>query len=133
MVKWTTLVVIAVVIIAVVIGIRAVTKPSVPSTQSNTQSAASANTEVREGIIEIAIRNFVYDPAEIKIKAGSKLTWVNYDNAPHTVSSDSGEKNELNSAMLAQGDSYGHVFETPGVYNYHCSINKEMKGKVVVV
>ena len=133
MVKWTTLVIIAAVIIVAVIGIKMLASPSVPSTQSNTESAASANTEVREGIIEIEIRNLAFNPAEIKIKAGSKLTWVNYDSSPHTVSSDSGEKTELNSEMLAEGDSYGHTFDYPGVYNYHCSIQKNMKGKVVVV
>ncbi len=133
MIKWTTLVIIAAVIIVAVIGIRAITKPSVPSTQSNTQSAASANTEIREGIVEVAIRNFSFDPAELKIKVGTKVTWANYDNSPHTVSSESGGKTELTSKILSKGDSYSHVFESPGIFNYHCSIHTGMKGKVVVV
>lgn len=136
MVKWTTLVIVAAVIIIAVIGIRALTKTavsSVPSEQSNTESAASANTEIRSGIIEVDIRDFAFNPAELKIRAGTKVTWVNYDNAPHTVTSDSGGKTELNSQMLSKSDSYGHLFERAGTFPYHCNIDSNMKGKIVVV
>lgn len=135
MVKWTTLLIIAAIIIIAGIGLRIVIKPSDSSaqTQLNMRSAVNASTEIKEGIIELPIRNYTFEPVEIKIKAGSKITWVNYDKSPHRVISDSGGISEINSEILDTGVSYGHVFNKPGVYNYHCSINTEMKGRVIVV
>ncbi len=137
MVKWTTLLIIAAVIIIAGIGIKILVNPSdssAPSIQLNAQSGSSANySEVREGIIELPIRNSAFVPAEIKIKAGSKITWVNYDKSPHRVVSDSGGVSEINSEILDTGVSYGHIFDKSGVYNYHCSIHTGMKGKVIVV
>ena len=128
--------IIAIVVIAVIvvaIGAYFLYKPSTaPSTESNTESAASANTLAQEGLIEASIENFAFVPAEIKIKVGSTITWTNNDNSPHTLTSDSGEKGELNSNRLADGESYTHVFDKAGVFNYHCSIHTGMKGKVVV-
>lgn len=135
MIKWTTLLIIVAVIVVAVIGIKMTISPSqsIPSTQSNTESAASANTDVREGLIEAEITNFAFVPAEIKVKLGSKVTWVNNDNSPHTVTSDSGGKSGLSSGTLEKGESYGKVFDSVGVFNYHCNFHSSMKGKVVVV
>ena len=123
----------AVVVIAAIAGYILLKSPSeVPSTQSNTESAASANTLAQEGLIEASIENSAFVPSEIRIKAGSKITWTNYDNTMHTVTSDSGGKTELNSGILAKDEAYGHVFNGKGVFNYHCTIHPGMKGKVVV-
>ena len=125
-----------IVAVVVIIGIVAYSMTSsvetVPSTESKTESAASQNIIAREGLIEAKIEGFQYVPSEIKIKVGSKITWTNYDSAPHTVTSDSGGKTELTSKLLGNGESYGHVFEAPGVFNYHCTVHPNMKGKVVV-
>ena len=126
---------IAVVIIAGIVSYSLTQKSPVnpaPSEQSNTQSAASANTQAQEGSIEAKMDNFAFVPSEIKIKAGSKITWVNNDNTIHTITSDSGGKAELNSKILDKGESYEHVFNVKGVFNYLCSIHPGMKGKVVV-
>ena len=124
----------AVVVLAIIAGyvLMKSSSETVPSTQSNTQSAASANTLAREGLIEAKIENSAFVPSEIRIKAGSKITWTNNDNSMHTITSESGEKAELNSKILSKGEAYGHVFSTPGVFNYHCTIHSNMKGKVVV-
>jgi plastocyanin len=133
MVKWTTLLIIVAVIIVAVIGFRMLTKPAIPSTQSNTESAASANTEVREGIIEVQITDSGFVPAEVKIRKNSKVTWFNSDKSPHTATSDSGGESGIGSGILASGNSYGQVFNKTGVFNYHCDFHKNMKGKIVVV
>lgn len=130
------LIVVVLVIVAVIVY-SLTSKPSIqstlPSSESNTQSAASANTAALEGTIEIKIKDYHigFDPAEVKIKAGSRVTWINQDNSVHTVTSDS-ESKELDSENLLTGQSYWHTFNTPGVYNYHCTFHP-MKGKIVVV
>ena len=134
-------IVLAVVVIAAIIGYNLMPNQSgqiappsqtLPSTETNTQPPASANTQAQEGFIEARIENFAFVPAEIRIKAGSKITWINNDNAIHTLASDSGGKAELNSKFLNRGDSYGHVFSEKGVFNYHCGVHQGMKGRVVV-
>jgi plastocyanin len=39
---------------------------------------------------------------------------------------------ELNSAHLAQNDTYVHAIATAGTYAYHCSIHTTMHGSVTV-
>ena len=100
------------------------------SSNTGTESAASANTPALSGNPEIHISNFKYSPAEIKITAGSSITWINDDSAPHTVTSDSGK--EVNSGEMLQGKRYNHIFTEKGTYNYHCEYHSGMKGKIVV-
>jgi plastocyanin len=123
----------AIVIVLIIIGYN-IYKPAYipPSQQSQTESAASANTAPQEGVIEASMENFAFVPAEIKIKAGTIVIWTNNDNSPHTVSSDSGGKAELNSITLSQGNKYNHTFARVGTFNYHCNYHNTMKGKVVV-
>ena len=125
-------IVVGVIILVAIIGYFLYKPSTIPSPESNTESAASANTLAQEGLIEARIENLAFVPSEIRIKVGSKITWTNFDDSPHTLTSDSGGKTELNSKMLGEGESYGHVFNSKGVFNYHCSINNGMKGKVVV-
>src|SRR5262245_36766299 len=36
---------------------------------------------------KIHIDNFTYDPAEVTVAVGTKVTWVNRDDVPHTATS----------------------------------------------
>ena len=87
------------------------------TTQAPTQSNPS----------EINIQNFAFTPNEITIKAGDTVTWINNDNAPHTVTSD-----EFNSGNLNPEQSFLHTFLEPGTYDYHCNFHSGMKGRIIV-
>lgn len=77
----------------------------------------------------IEIKNFAFNPSEIKIKQGETVEWVNKDAfAKHTVTSDSGD--ELNSGTLSNGQTYSHTFNEKGTFEYHCAIHSTMKGKI---
>ena len=91
-----------------------------PSSQS-TPAATSA----------VTISNFAFSPANITVKAGTKVTWTNADTAGHTVTetdSTAGPK----SSTLSKGQSYSFTFTTPGTYHYDCSIHPYMTGTVTV-
>ena len=131
--------IIGVLAIALVIAIIVITnqpKTEAPSTPLSNESAATAGAGAKvvtpPTILEIEIKNFAYNPSTIRIKTGTKITWYNADNSPHTVTSDSGGKAEVNSEILSPGDSYGHLFDMPGTFNYHCNFHTNMKGTVIV-
>ena len=131
----TALAVALIIAIIVIINQPKAELPSTPSgneSAANNASAAGTKTDIPKTIIEIEIKNFAYNPSEIRIKTGTKLTWYNADNSPHTVTSDSGGKAELNSEILSPGDSYSHVFDLPGTFNYHCNFHNSMRGTVIV-
>lgn len=138
--SWITWAIVAVVILAVAIvayslGSKSPSVPeaTVPSTESNTGSAASANTPVEvEKEFTIKINNFAFSPSELKISAGSNVTWVNEDSTPHTVNSDTGGRGGIGSGILDPGMSYTKQFLTAGTYPYHCNFHSSMKGKIVV-
>jgi plastocyanin len=79
----------------------------------------------------ISISNFTFAPAAITVQAGQEVTWVNEDDAPHTVvGSDAGSP--LKSQALDTGDKYSARLTQPGVYRYFCSLHPHMTGVVEV-
>lgn len=77
----------------------------------------------------ITIANFSFGPQTLTVPAGTKVTWVNRDDAPHKVVS---TRKDFTSPVLDTGDSYSFTFATPGTYDYFCSLHPRMTGKVVV-
>jgi plastocyanin len=78
---------------------------------------------------EISIDNFTFTPARLTIPAGSKVVWVNHDDVPHTVVSDS---RAFKSPALDTDDHFEHTFTTPGTYAYFCSIHPHMTAEIIV-
>jgi plastocyanin len=77
----------------------------------------------------IKIINFTFEPSNITVKVGANVTWINEDSAPHQVKEDTGL---FLSSPLTNGQSFTYQFNTPGIFNYTCSIHNYMKGKVIV-
>lgn len=77
----------------------------------------------------VQIDNFSFTPQEIRVKAGTTITWTNRDDLPHTVvSSDQAFK----SKALDTDDKFTTTLTKPGTYSYFCSIHPKMQGKVIV-
>jgi plastocyanin len=77
----------------------------------------------------VVIKNFMFSPMELTVKAGSTVTWKNLDGEPHTVVNDSGM---FRSAALDQNDTYQFKFDKPGVYKVFCGIHPNMKETITV-
>jgi plastocyanin len=77
----------------------------------------------------VVIKNFMFTPMALTIKAGTTVTWKNLDGEPHTVVNDAGM---FRSAALDQNDSYQFKFDKPGVYKVFCGIHPAMKETIVV-
>jgi len=93
-------------------------------------TSASATKTPSSNNVTVNIKNFVFDPATTTIKPGTRVTWVNNDSVPHTVTSDSGSL--LNSGTLAPGQSFSFSFSSATSVNYHCALHPAMKGTVIV-
>jgi plastocyanin len=78
---------------------------------------------------KIEVKNFMFMPTTLTVKAGDKVTWVNKDEEPHTVVSDTGM---FRSGAMDTDGSFSFKFDQPGTYHFTCSIHPRMVGTIVV-
>ncbi|GAA3132622.1 cupredoxin domain-containing protein [Streptomyces echinatus] len=104
--------------------------PSMSMTMPTSPSAKGAQAAPVSGDA-VAIRNFAFSPATLKIKVGTTVTWTNQDTDAHTVTI-TGSGGPLRSAALATHATYRHTFTEPGTYAYLCTIHPFMTATVEV-
>lgn len=88
--------------------------------------STSAITTVDKNTVNIQSSQF--SPAEITIKQGESVTWVNKDSVGHTIVGITFQSN-----LLDIGQSFKQIFNVAGTFEYHCSVHPSMIGKVIVV
>ena len=77
----------------------------------------------------VEIRDFTFVPADLTVNAGTKVTWVNYDSAPHTATATS---DGWDTGRLDRNQRAAVVFDAPGTFPYFCVYHPNMKGVVTV-
>jgi plastocyanin len=78
---------------------------------------------------QILIKDFMFTPTPLTVKAGSTVTWVNMDDEPHTVVSNT---KMYRSGALDTKESFSFKFVEPGTYHFTCSIHPRMVGIIIV-
>jgi len=78
---------------------------------------------------QIVINEYMYMPATLNVVTGTKVTWVNHDEVPHTVVD---ADKAFHSAALDTDDTYSFTFTKPGTYHYFCTLHPKMVGTIVV-
>jgi plastocyanin len=78
----------------------------------------------------VLIQNFSFNPANITIKRGTKVIWINRDSTAHTATANNGRS--FDSGRLGPGQRFSHTFKRAGKKSYHCEIHPDMKGSVTV-
>jgi plastocyanin len=78
---------------------------------------------------QIEVKDFMFAPTTLTVSAGTQVTWVNKDDEPHTVVSDTGA---FRSGAMDTNESFSFKFDKPGTYHFTCSIHPRMVGTVVV-
>jgi plastocyanin len=81
------------------------------------------------GSATVTIVDFAFDPPEIEVAAGTSVSWINEDTAPHTATADDGT---FDTGRLDEGAEGSVTFDEPGAYAYHCDFHPDMVGTVVV-
>lgn len=99
--------------------------------------AASFTDHRNQPEITIMMSQIKFQPENLKITKGTKVTWVNDDTVDHYVNTDSHPAHthqpDLSSRALKKGQSYSHTFAAKGLYPYHCSAHAEnMTGNILV-
>ena len=100
------------------------TPPAPADTTAAPATAPAQDSQVR-------IDNFAFNPKELTIPAGTKVTWVNKDDVPHTATSKD-KPPAFDSKALDTDDTYSFTFSKPGTYQYYCKVHPHMTGTVIV-
>ena len=79
---------------------------------------------------EIGIDNFSFTPPVLTVKRGTQVTWINGDDVPHLIVNV--QQRFKPSPVLDTDQRYAVRLETPGSYDYFCSLHPKMTGKIVV-
>lgn len=80
----------------------------------------------------IVERNDKYGFARKKltVMVGTKVTWLNKTDAPHTITGTGGWK--FSSKSFGQGQKVSFTFKKVGMYSYKCAIHPYMKATIIV-
>ena len=96
---------------------------------TDTGKTGSVIIKIQSGAMGLGTAAFGANP--LSIKAGTTITWVNSDAAPHTATSDIGL---WDSGQINPGGTFSFTFRQTGTYPYHCNIHGKtsMSGTIVV-
>ncbi len=88
-------------------------------------------------VIDVRSLDNSFIQQDIEIIAGTKVNWINGGRNDHNVLPvDEAQNWGVDRDTFVPGTEYAHVFDTPGVYPYYCSIHGTtevgMIGSVVV-
>ena len=97
--------------------------PATPAAAMATGGAGGVSTD------RVAIADVAFDPETVTVDAGTKLTWTNDDEAPHTVTADDGS---FDTGTLKLDGTGAVAIDQPGTYTYYCRFHPFMKGTVQV-
>ncbi len=77
-----------------------------------------------------------YDPSPLTVKTGTSVTWTNNDSSIHTVTSGLPEKGDVgtlfDSSLINPGNTFVHVFDKQGTFDYSCTLHPFMHGQIIV-
>jgi plastocyanin len=86
--------------------------------------------------VRVIIRDLSYTPSAIKVKKGTKVTWVNQDSTGHNVVADDAPDTggiPKTAPLAGRGQTQTVTFARVGTFNYHCTPHAFMRGSVQVV
>jgi plastocyanin len=76
----------------------------------------------------VAIREFSFRPATLRVSPGTTVVFANRDSVRHTAT----RGGSFDTGPIRPGKSKSVRFGARGTYRFHCSIHPEMRGKIVV-
>jgi plastocyanin len=110
--------------------------PTASPTDGNAPAPATSAPPAGSGNTVAATATNKFEPAEISVKAGTKVVWNNQGGF-HTVTGGDGQPDPaspMNGTLSNPGQTYEVTFDKPGTYPYFCQphLSLGMKGTVTV-
>jgi|SRR5947209_11604758 len=102
-----------------------------------TTAVYASSPQVHSGAAKKAVKvieansKYAFKASKITISAGTKVTWTNATDAPHTVTN-TGHPPKTFNKQLPTGAKVSITFTKKGTYHYFCAIHPYMKGTIVV-
>jgi len=72
---------------------------------------------------------YSFSPSSLTITAGTRVTFTNTTQVPHTFTADRGA---FDSGTVAPQQAFTFSFATRGSFPYHCAIHPYMKATITV-
>ncbi|MDT0125907.1 plastocyanin/azurin family copper-binding protein [Paenibacillus sp. RRE4] len=107
------------------------TKKKNDTSKSSKDTKKPAVTQVEKSktyVIEIS--DFAFQTADLKIKVGDRVEFVNKDQVEHSVVA---EDDSFDTGLLGEGEKSVVTFKKAGEINYHCGPHPSMKGVIKVL
>lgn len=92
------------------------------------KKAPAGDTAATEGDT-VDIKDFAFNPPNLKVKVGTEVTFTNKDDAPHTATA---EDKSFDSKSLSKDATFKQTFDKAGTYKYFCAIHNYMTGQITV-
>jgi plastocyanin len=107
------------------------------SDEPSATDAPSASAQPSDDTAEVRVRldGFAFDPEELTIAAGTKVTFLNADSATHTVTEGTDGVAADGAFMndeLAANQATSQTFDEPGTYRITCLLHPSMNLTIVV-
>jgi LPXTG-motif cell wall-anchored protein len=75
----------------------------------------------------VTMKDIQFKPKTLTISPGDRVTWTNRDPSQHNAV----DQGEFETPLIEKGESASVTIDTPGTYNYVCTVHAGMKGKLV--
>jgi len=90
--------------------------------------AGGALARAHDGTVHVTIEKLAFQPADIEVKAGETIEWINKDPFAHTATVKGGWE-----VSIPPGKSATHVATADDNVDYYCRFHPNMKGRIRVV
>lgn len=107
--------------LALLTAVSLTAPPAGIAAQHPTHAAKHARTVIIEGMS--------FQPQVLVVHPGDRITWINRDPFPHTVTA---TKGAFDSHAIAPDGTWTYVARKAGEYDYVCTFHVTMKGKLEV-
>ncbi len=88
-------------------------------------TAGSATTQAAD----VSMPGKLFAPRDLDVLVGTSVTWQNADATTHTVTAD---EDAFESGFIRPGGTFAVRFSEQGIFVYHCTIHRFMRGAVHV-
>lgn len=111
---------------------------SKPPPTPSSEAVETDEVTITPGAWDPANADVAFSPREIRVTAGTTVTWTNDDLVLHTATSGRSDGRRgtpdrlFDSGDMLEGDSFSFTFDEEGTFDYYCSPHPWMTGTVIV-